>query len=566
VESARPLLRRCAIYTRKSSEEGLEQDFNSLHAQREACEAFIKSQASEGWRLIRTAYDDGGLSGATMERPALKRLLEHIRQGLIEVIVVYKVDRLTRSLADFAKMAEIFDAHQVSFVAVTQGFNTTSSMGRLTLNVLLSFAQFERELTGERIRDKIAASKRKGIWMGGVVPMGYELRDRRLVINPAEAEVVRQIYRRYLELGCVRLLKQDLDRRGIVSKPRASSNGTPPRGYSFSRGALYVLLSNPLYIGEVRHKGVRHPGLHQPILDRVLWDKVQQQLRDHAVRRRARATRVESSPLAGKLFDAGGEHLTPSHALKGERRYRYYLSRSLARGPASEVRDGWRLPASELERTVASAAQQLLGDEPMIAAAVEEAGGAASQISSSLQMARAWRRKLQSSAEAAAALAALVNRIELRRDGLRLSLKLPMPAEPDRADQPRADPIITRFLPMRIKRRGVELRLVIEAERTQAPKVDLVLLKAVARARRWFDDLASGRTASISAIAARERVSARYVGRLLRLAFLAPPIVDAIADGRQPPDLTMERLTRRTVLPLDWDAQKRLLASDSARG
>jgi site-specific DNA recombinase len=276
VESARPLLRRCAIYTRKSSEEGLEQDFNSLHAQREACEAFIKSQASEGWRLIRTAYDDGGLSGATMERPALKRLLEHIRQGLIEVIVVYKVDRLTRSLADFAKMAEIFDEHQVSFVAVTQGFNTTSSIGRLTLNMLLSFAQFEREVTAERIRDKIAASKRKGIWMGGVVPLGYELRDRRLVINPAEAEVVRQIYRRYLELGCVRLLKQDLDRRGIVSKLRASSNGTPPRGYSFSRGALYVLLSNPLYIGEVRHKGVRHPGLHQPILDRVLWDKVQQ--------------------------------------------------------------------------------------------------------------------------------------------------------------------------------------------------------------------------------------------------------------------------------------------------
>ena len=215
---------------------------------------------------------------------------------------------------------------------------------------------------------------------------------------------------------------------------------------------------------------------------------------------------------------------------------------------------------------MASAAQQLLGDEPMIAAAVEEAGGAASQISSSLEMVRAWRRKLGSPAEAAAALAALVNRIELRRDGLRLSLKLPMTAEAVRDDQPRADPIITRFLAMRVKRRGVELRLVIEAERTQAPKVDLVLLKAVARARRWFDDLASGRTASISAIAARERVSARYVGRLLRLAFLAPPIVDAIADGRQPPDVTMERLTRRTVLPLDWDAQKRLLASDSARG
>src|SRR5216683_4954281 len=325
-------VRRCAVYTRKSSEEGLDQSFNSLDAQREACEAYIKSQAHEGWKLVKTAYDDGGFSGGSMDRPALQRLLADLVRGLVDVIVVYKIDRLTRSLADFARIVETLDRQGASFVSVTQQFNTTSSMGRLTLNVLLSFAQFEREVTGERIRDKIAASRRKGFWMGGVVPMGYELRDRRLVIDPAEAEVVRQIYRRYLELGCVRLLKQDLDRRGIVSKLRASSNGTPPRGYSFSRGALYVLLSNPLYIGEVRHKGVRHPGLHQPILDRALWDKVQQQLRDHAVRRRARATRVEASPLAGKLFDAGGEQLTPSHALKGERRYRYYLSRSLARG------------------------------------------------------------------------------------------------------------------------------------------------------------------------------------------------------------------------------------------
>ena len=233
-------IRRCAIYTRKSSEEGLEQDFNSLHAQREACEAFIKSQAGEGWRLVKTAYDDGGLSGGTMERPALQRLLADINQGLIDVVVVYKVDRLTRSLTDFAKMVEVFDARGVSFVAVTQQFNTTTSMGRLTLNVLLSFAQFEREVTGERIRDKIAASKQKGMWMGGLVPIGYDVIDRRLVVNQSEAETVREIFRRYLELGSVRLLMEDLNRRGIRSKVRVAKNGKRSGGNSFFRGALYA--------------------------------------------------------------------------------------------------------------------------------------------------------------------------------------------------------------------------------------------------------------------------------------------------------------------------------------
>src|SRR5215472_692681 len=374
MEPAKPLLRRCAIYTRKSSEEGLEQNFNSLHAQREACEAFIKSQASEGWRLVKTHYDDGGLSGASIERPALQRLLGDIRQGLIEVVAVYKVDRLTRSLTDFAKIVELFDAHQVSFVAVTQQFNTISSMGRLTLNVLLSFAQFEREVTGERIRDKIAASKAKGLWMGGVVPLGYDLRARCLVINQAEAELVRQIFRRYLELGCVRLLKDELDGRGAVSKPRVSGNGARVKGHAFSRGALYAVLSNPLYIGEVRHRGVRYPGQHQGIVERELWDKVQQHLLARAQRRRLHAVKVEPSPLLGKLFDSSGVGLTPSHARKGERRYRYYVSRGLTIGPAHRVADGWRFPAPEIERTVTAAAQQVLNDEPAIATAVEDAG------------------------------------------------------------------------------------------------------------------------------------------------------------------------------------------------
>jgi site-specific DNA recombinase len=560
MEDAKPTLRRCAIYTRKSSEEGLEQNFNSLHAQREACEAFIKSQTSEGWRLVKTHYDDGGISGGSMERPALQQLFGHVRLGLIEVLVVYKVDRLTRSLTDFAKMVELFDEHHVSFVAVTQQFNTSTSMGRLTLNVLLSFAQFEREVVGERIRDKIAASRRKGIWMGGVVPLGYEARERRLVINPAEAEVVRQIFRRYLELGCVRLLKEELDRGGVVSKSRTSANGKRQKGYSFSRGALYVVLSNPLYIGEVRHRGVRHPGQHQPIIDRELWDKVQQQLREHARRRRLRAVKVEPSPLAGKLFDLSGAGLTPSHARKGERRYRYYISRGLNIGPARRIHDGWRLPALELERTVAAAAQQLLTDEPAIATAVEEAGTAVNRIPAILETTRTWCGKLQSSTEAAAALAALVHRIELSRDGLRLSLKVPMPAIGAENDPTCRDAIVTRFIPLQIKRRGVELRLVIAGAHTQRPKVDLALLRAVGRARRWFDRLALERATSLAAIASQEGVSARYVVRLIRLAFLAPSIVEMIAQGRQPAELTVEMLTRRTVLPLEWAEQRRTLS------
>src|SRR5215472_4542453 len=299
-------IRRCAVYTRKSSEEGLEQGFNSLHAQREACEAFIKSQTGEGWRLIKTAYDDGGLSGGTMELPALQRLLADINQGLIDVVVVYKVDRLTRSLSDFARMVEVFDGHGVSFVAVTQQFNTTTSMGRLTLNVLLSFAQFEREVTGERIRDKIAASKRKGMWVGGLVPLGYEVRDGKLVIVSSEAKTVRQIFQRYAELGSVRLLKDELDRREIRPKVRVAKNGKGSGGESFSRGALYTLLGNPIYIGEVRHKGTRHPGLHEAIIERALWNKTDRLLHAHAGRARGKKTKSMPSPLLGKLFDESG--------------------------------------------------------------------------------------------------------------------------------------------------------------------------------------------------------------------------------------------------------------------
>jgi site-specific DNA recombinase len=552
--------RRCAIYTRKSSEEGLEQDFNSLQAQREACEAFIKSQAGEGWRLVKPAYDDGGVSGGTMERPALQRLIGDINQGLIDVAVVYKVDRLTRSLADFAKMVEVFDAHRVSFVAVTQQFNTTTSMGRLTLNVLLSFAQFEREVTGERIRDKIAASKRKGMWMGGFVPLGYDVCDRRIVIDEREAETVRYIFRQYQELGCVRLLKEDLDRRAIVSKRRTSKTGIASGGHSFSRGALYALLSNPIYVGEIRHKNLHHPGQHQAVVDRAVWERTQQQLQEHRVRAKSHDASLEKSPLTGRLVDENGAGLTRSHARKGERKYRYYISRNFPAHGLVPSRLGWRLPARELEDRVAVAVGEMLSEESAVLEAAQRTDINSSQVDSVLHAARTWRHRLQSEAEQTSAIGVLVERVELKSDGIRVSINLPIAgAERSRTQLP--DQVaIARSFPMQLKRRGVELRLIVGDHNRSAAIVDLSLMKALARAHRWFDEISTGKANSLAAIAEREGLAVRYVGRLIRLAFLAPEIVESIVEGRQPTTLTAEALTRRIELPLSWCSQRTALS------
>src|ERR1700757_4360576 len=344
--------KRCAIYTRKSSEEGLEQEFNSLAAQREACEAYIRSQRNEGWVLGKTRYDDGGFSGGNMERPALQHLLADIRAGRIDIVVVYKVDRLTRSLADFARLVEIFDKQGVSFVSVTQQFNTTTSMGRLTLNVLLSFAQFEREVIGERIRDKIAASKKKGMWMGGVVPLGYRAQDGKLIIVQSEAETVRFIFRRYAELGAVRLLKDELEARSIRSKLRTSASGHLRGGKPFARGALYLMLQNRIYRGEIVHKEQSHPGEHPPIIDQPLWDAVQAQLASNAAERNSSARHRQPSLLAGLLFDGDGNRMTPSHAVKKGTRYRYYVSGSLITRDRTENAAALRVPAAEIEQLV----------------------------------------------------------------------------------------------------------------------------------------------------------------------------------------------------------------------
>jgi hypothetical protein len=474
-------------------------------------------------------------------------------------VVVYKVDRLTRSLADFARIVEAFDARGVAFVAVTQQFNTTTSMGRLTLNVLLSFAQFEREVIGERIRDKVAASKRKGMWMGGTLPMGYDLRERKLIINHDEARTIRYIFERYLELGSVRLLGKDLGGRGIVSAVKASRNGKCRGGRAFSRGALYCLLSNSVYIGEIHHKQERHPGQHEGIVSRALWERVQERLRERATRRgEGSKTQAPKSPLAGKLFDENSEPLYVQGAAKGHRRYRYYVSRRLVRGALENAAHGWRLSAPEIERSVSIAAQAMLADRHAIAQACEESGIDANQLPSVLKSAEGWIERQRADSGAPSALAELAERVELSRDGIRVSIKVPLLPTNDRRGASASHLALTRFVPMEMKRRGVEMRMVLEGDSSPS-RIDLPLLKAVARARRWCDDLILGHTGSVDELARREDLDRRSVRRLVPLGFLSPRVVEAIVEGRQPPDLSVMALTRRIDLPLLWSAQEQAL-------
>ena len=345
-----PKPQRCAIYTRKSTEHNLDLEFNSLDAQREACEAYIKSQAHEGWRLVPDRYDDGGLSGASLDRPALQNLLADVRVGKITIVVVYKVDRLTRSLADFAKLVELFDEYGVSFVSITQSFNTTSSMGRLTLNVLLSFAQFEREVIGERVRDKIAASKRKGLWVGGPVPLGYRCIDKKLEIVPEEAEAVRTIFARYLQLGSMGALLTELDRRGIRTKVNHRRNGQKSGGIRFGVGSLAHLLKNRFYVGEVIYRGEVHRGEHEPILTRDLFEAVQAKRATNAVARQV-TLRGSVALLAGRLFDDRGNRMSPTHANKRGVRYRYYVSHAILQNRKTEAGSIARVPAPEIENS-----------------------------------------------------------------------------------------------------------------------------------------------------------------------------------------------------------------------
>lgn len=527
---------RCAIYTRKSSEEGLEQDFNSLHAQREACEAYVKSQAGEGWSALSTGYDDGGVSGGTMEREGLKSLLADIAAGKIDVVVVYKVDRLTRALNDFARIVEAFDKHGVSFVSVTQAFNTTTSMGRLTLNVLLSFAQFEREVTSERIRDKIAASKKKGMWMGGRPPLGYDPDGRKLTLNEPEAELVRHIFRRFLALKSVPALAKELKAEGRVSKLWTLTTGAVLGGVPFDSGALYHLLKNPTYLGMIPHKDKAYPSTHTPIIDQTTFDEAMKQLATRTVRKRTRRN-GQAEPasvllsLKGRLFDCDGVAMTPTHAY-GRRggAHRYYISSSLNRGKTSKRLDGiYRLPALPAERWVIETMHRLTPNHDPLE---------------------------------------VLARMEVHEEAVHLALKATALSEDERA-LPLAIDRVSRLLcdgervhsnhdlvwvhiPRRLKFRGG--RAWLSGEVPKRGHLSHPLVKAVKRAHELLDAHAdANRVLLQSPPTVHER-------GLIRLAWLAPDLQLAMLEGRQKTGLCLEDL-RFARIPLCWEDQRRMLGA-----
>jgi site-specific DNA recombinase len=554
---------RCAVYTRKSSEEGLEQSFNSLEAQREACIAYISSQKHEGWVAVKERYDDGGFSGGTMERPALRQLLNDISAGKVQTVVVYKVDRLTRSLADFAKIIEVFDSHGVSFVSVTQQFNTTTSMGRLTLNVLLSFAQFERELTGERIRDKVAASKKKGMWMGGVVPLGYDCADHRLIINLPEAESVREVFQQYLRLGCVKKLKDHLERKQIRSKTRTSSAGRTSGGKTFSRGALYHLLNNRVYVGEIVHQKQSYPGQHEAIVPQELWDQVAARLEANNQAHRTGKSTSTTSLLSGIVFDAKGVRFTPTHAVKNGKRYRYYTSQAAIQqtdnGPAVA-----RFSAQELENLVTSQIHLLLASPDKCICGLE--GSPEKDVAEQRvrDLAKRWPR-LNTSEQHEFVRNALRRvvvgqstiRIEVDESRLVESL-VGRNLESVTVGEHRLD-IIKLTADFQHLRRGGELRMV-ESKGTGCQGTPIrSLVKAVARARDWYEQITAGQVATVGQLAKKTGLPRSYVKRILRCALLSPQITETVLSGNHRPDLTLQELLQKP--PIDWKEQNQEILS-----
>ena len=552
--------KRCAIYTRKSTEEGLEQAFNSLDAQREAGEAYIRSQAGEGWMALPHIYDDGGFSGGTMERPGLKALLADIEAGKFDVVVVYKVDRLTRSLSDFARLVEVFDANHVSFVSVTQAFNTTTSMGRLTLNVLLSFAQFEREVTAERIRDKIAASKKKGMWMGGLPPLGYDNRNKKLIVNQAEAETVQRLFALYQEHRNVRLVKEEADRLGLRTKSRKPNNGRSRGSLPFTRGHLYKLLANPLYAGLIAHKGQQHNGQHAAIIDRATWDQVQADLAESGVSCRSAKNTKSRHAFTGRIFDETGDRLQPHHANKKGRRYHYYVSSRLIASPGNLDPTGWRLPARELDQAVMRIVTGWLENREGLESSLLLPDAQIAERHKLAAAARLFVDEQKQGGGDAISIADLVGRIELSPTVIHITLdhqRLGEALNMSAIDAAEMEEIVI-IAPIALKRRGVEAQLVVGGDSAMAVEPDENLIEAIATARKWFTDLQSDEAASVLELADRHNVDRSHISRTLPLAFLAPDVVTAIIDGRTDPGLTLSRI-KRLKLPASWQDQRQLL-------
>ena len=557
-----PKTKRCAIYTRKSTEDGLEQEFNSLDAQREACAAYVLSQRHEGWVLMPGLYDDGGFSGGTLERPGLRALLEEVKANRIDVIVVYKVDRLTRSLADFAKIVETLDAADASFVSVTQAFNTTTSMGRLTLNVLLSFAQFEREVTGERIRDKIAASKKKGMWMGGVPPLGYDVKDRKLVVNDLEAQQVRHMFQRYLSLGTVVALQEELAAHGVVSKLRTSSGGRQTGGINFTHGALCHLIQNRTFVGEVHHRGEHYPGEHAAIVDPDVFERAQRQHGENRVARKQGRNIIDPSMLLGLLFDSSSRRMTTNHACKGSRRYRYYVSQA---DPALSNEPLMRVPAGEVERALIDQLATAISDPGLLHRLIERCTSADVPIRQIRSMLDGLVARLLhgNKEERRSLLPILVSRAELHRDRLNVQARVPMLSEQAAgggSEYARECLELPLIIPISTARAGGEVRLLLPpSPGSSSGRQDSSLIALVAKAWTARQALTSTPGISVEESAAGMGLKLDYYRVLVRISFLAPDIVAAILDGRQPGTLTRIKLARMTELPFDWDAQRMML-------
>jgi len=503
---------RCAIYTRKSTEHGLDLEFNSLDAQRDACEAYIKSQASQGWRALPQHYDDPAYSGGNLDRPALKKLLADIEASRIDVVVVYKIDRLTRSLADFAKLVEAFDARSISFVAVTQQFNTTTSMGRLTLNVLLSFAQFERELSSERVRDKIAASRRKGKWTGGTVPLGYDGKDKKLVVNNSEAETVRAIFRLYLELKSFSKLVAELDRRGIVTKQRNTKVAKYNGGIPFTYGPLAYFLKNRIYLGEVHHGGKWFKGEHEAIIDRATFEEVQGLLKSNSQGRKVKRS-DGGALLQGKLFDDKGNRMTPSFSSKNGVRYRFYVSSALLRGRKTEAGSVGRVSATEIESNVLAALQTHQRNE--------DSDGACFSIGS-------------------------LERVVVASDKLTITV----------ADAAGRNGV-TREIRVAWSSKAKGAATVVECKRAPERSPNQSLIQSIVRAHVWTQRLRDGTYESIEALAEANRLHPKVIRQALRLAFLSPDVTSAILEGRQHTGLSLARIPK--LLPLPWTEHRPLL-------
>ncbi len=533
--TSKPETKRCAIYTRKSTEAGLEQEFNSLDAQREAGEAYIASQRHQGWKVIRTAYDDGGFSGGNLDRPGLEELLKDIERGAVDIVVVYKVDRLSRSIGDFARLIDSFEEHDVAFVSVTQEFNTTTSMGRLMLNVLLSFAQFEREVTGERIRDKIYASRKKGMWMGGVPPIGYDLVDKKLVVNETEAKTLRFIFRTYLEVRSIPALRFRLGTEGYTTKDWVSASGRKWGGKPFSRGHLYRILNSRTFLGDAVHKDECFPGEHKAIVDQDLWDNVQAALQEHRHRTETDANIGSGALLKGLLFDDAGSPMSPTHTKKGSRRYRYYVSQAVLQCRPDDAGSVTRVPAHDVEKLVQ---EQVL------------------KFVRAQQRDAPWRSPSEPPLDdIGAVMKRFLDRVTVTAG--ELVLKLVSEEENDTEDGDRPMVTICR-MPFQVGP-GASITTVLESdeELQDDPRSHRALIRAVALGHKWREMVVNGEVTSMSEIAERYAVTSRYVRRLLRFRFLAPDIIDTIINSENPRTGLFDEIHDNQ--PLCWRDQRLML-------